>query len=198
MTSRHRDPLLSTRTWSSKGECWVLEPCPFLWEQRIILVWWRSAGTLSPDLNNRSWHQDVCPSLPYPRKGLCWKLLGSFFEFIYLFLAVLGLHGCADFSLVGVSSGYSLLVFGLVVAVLLLLWLEGSRCMGSVVVAHGLGCSTACGIFPDQGYVKPVSPAFTGEFVPLGHQESRSFGVFKVWVAHILAWLCNKPFSVLN
>ena len=27
----------------------------------------------------------------------------------------------------------------------------GSRCAGSVVVAHGLSCSVACGIFPDQG-----------------------------------------------
>ena len=26
-----------------------------------------------------------------------------------------------------------------------------SCCMGSVVVAHGLSCSKACGIFPDQG-----------------------------------------------
>ena len=25
------------------------------------------------------------------------------------------------------------------------------RCSGSVVVAHGLSCSAACGIFPDQG-----------------------------------------------
>ena len=27
----------------------------------------------------------------------------------------------------------------------------GSRCAGSVLVAHGLSCSVACGIFPDQG-----------------------------------------------
>ena len=27
----------------------------------------------------------------------------------------------------------------------------GSRCTGSVVVAHGLSCYKACGIFPDQG-----------------------------------------------
>ena len=50
-------------------------------------------------------------------------------------------------------------VHGLVVAVaslvveqgLLLLWGRGSRREGSVVVAHGLSCSAACGIFPDQG-----------------------------------------------
>ena len=28
---------------------------------------------------------------------------------------------------------------------------QGSRCVGSVVVAHGLSCSVACEIFPDQG-----------------------------------------------
>ena len=33
----------------------------------------------------------------------------------------------------------------------LLLWSTGSRRTGSVVVAHGPSCSTACEIFPDQG-----------------------------------------------
>ena len=32
----------------------------------------------------------------------------------------------------------------------LLLRSTGSRCAGSVVVTHGLSCSAACGIFPDQ------------------------------------------------
>ena len=32
------------------------------------------------------------------------------------------------------------------------LWLTGSRAQASVVVTHGLSCSTACGIFPDQGW----------------------------------------------
>ena len=31
-----------------------------------------------------------------------------------------------------------------------MLWLTGSRLEGSVVVAYGISCSTACGIFPDQ------------------------------------------------
>ena len=34
---------------------------------------------------------------------------------------------------------------------LLLLWSTSSRYAGSVVVAHGLSCSAACGILPDQG-----------------------------------------------
>ena len=33
----------------------------------------------------------------------------------------------------------------------LLLRSTGSRCSGSVAVAHGPSCSAACGIFPDQG-----------------------------------------------
>ena len=31
------------------------------------------------------------------------------------------------------------------------LWRVGSESVGSVVVAHGLGCSETCGIFQDQG-----------------------------------------------
>ena len=34
---------------------------------------------------------------------------------------------------------------------LLLLWSRALGTQASVVVAHGLSCSTACGIFPDQG-----------------------------------------------
>ena len=48
-------------------------------------------------------------------------------------------------SLAGENRGYPSLPW-------LLFWQStGSRRTGSVVVAHGLGCSTACGIFPDQG-----------------------------------------------
>ena len=39
--------------------------------------------------------------------------------------------------------------------------------MGSVVVAHGLSCSEACGIFPDWG-IKPVSLALQGAFLTTG------------------------------
>ena len=34
---------------------------------------------------------------------------------------------------------------------LLLLWSTGSRCAGSVVLAHRFSHSAACGIFPEQG-----------------------------------------------
>ena len=42
------------------------------------------------------------------------------------------------------------------------LWSTGSRRAGSVVVAHGPSCSTACGI-PRPG-LEPVSPALAGRF----------------------------------
>ena len=52
--------------------------------------------------------------------------------------------------------------------------------MGSVVVAHGLSCSAACGIFPDQG----SNPALAGGFLttaPPGNSSS-----FILTAAHIL------------
>ena len=48
--------------------------------------------------------------------------------FIYLFLAVLGLHCCKGFSLVVASEGYSLaVVCRLLIAVASLVWSTGSR-----------------------------------------------------------------------
>ena len=72
--------------------------------------------------------------------------------FIYLFLAVLGLclHARA-FSSCGKQGHSSSWCVGLSLSRPLLLRSTGSRPAGSVVVAHGPSCSTACGIFPDQG-----------------------------------------------
>ena len=54
---------------------------------------------------------------------------------------------------------------------LLLLRSTGSRCVGSVVVAHRLSCSAACGIFPDQGS-KPCPLHWQADSQPLRHQGS--------------------------
>ena len=55
-------------------------------------------------------------------------------------------------SLVAASGGHSSLrCAGLSLSRPLLLQSTSSRRAGSVVVAHGLSCSAACGIFPDQG-----------------------------------------------
>ena len=53
----------------------------------------------------------------------------------------------------------------------LLLRSTGSRRAGSVVLAHGLGCSAACGIFPDQG--SNLCPLhWQADSQPLHHQGS--------------------------
>ena len=76
------------------------------------------------------------------------------FNFIYLFIyfwlcwvfvSVRGLSPVVE------SGGHSSLqCAGLSLSWPLLLWSTGSRRAGSVVVAHGLSCSAACAIFPDQ------------------------------------------------
>ena len=55
----------------------------------------------------------------------------------------------------------------------LLLRSTGSRCAGSVVVSHGLSCSAACRIFPDQG--SNLCPLhWQADSQPLRHQGSPS------------------------
>ena len=85
--------------------------------------------------------------------------------FIYLFLAMLGLGCCVGFSLVAASEGCSLAsVHGLAIARASLVGEHGLKhtqasvvaasrlqSTGSVLVTHGLSCSEARGIFPDQG-----------------------------------------------
>ena len=69
-----------------------------------------------------------------------------YFWLCWVFVSVRGL------SLVAASGGQSSSrCAGLLLSWPLLLRSTGSRCAGSVVVAHGLSCSAACGIFPDQG-----------------------------------------------
>ena len=53
----------------------------------------------------------------------------------------------------------------------LLLRSTGSRRAGSVIVAHGPSCSTACAIFPDQGS-NPCPLHWQADSQPLRHQGS--------------------------
>ena len=55
----------------------------------------------------------------------------------------------------------------------LLLRSTGSRCAGSVIVAHRPSCSAACGIFPDQGS-NPCPLHWQADSQPLRHQGSPS------------------------
>ena len=95
----------------------------------------------------------------------------NIYLFIYLwlcwvFVSVRGL------SLVAAGGGHSSSrCVGLSLSRPLLLRSTGSRRAGSVVVAHGLSCSTACGIFPDQGS-NPCPLHWQADSQPLCHQGS--------------------------
>ena len=106
------------------------------------------------------------------------RISGFYFWLHWVFVAAHGL------SLVAASRGYSSFQhFGFSLRWLLLWRSTGSRHGASVVVArglsscgsralalrlssvvHGLSCSAACGIFPDQGS-NPMFPALSGGFL---------------------------------
>ena len=73
-------------------------------------------------------------------------------NFFYLFLATLGLHCYTQaFSNCGVRGLLFIAMHGLFTAVASFVEEHGLSSLSSVVVAHGLSCSEAWGIFPDQG-----------------------------------------------
>ena len=75
-------------------------------------------------------------------------------------------------SLIAASGGHSSSpCAGLSPSRPLLLRSTGSRRAGSVIVAHGLSCSVACGIFPDQGS-NPCPLHWQADSQPLRHQGS--------------------------
>ena len=102
--------------------------------------------------------------------------------FIYLwlcwvFVSVRGL------SLVVASGGHSSSrCAGLSLSRPLLLRTTGSRCAGSVVVAHGPSCSVACGIFPDQGS-NPCPLHWQADSQPLRYQGSPSLTLLTSHIA---------------
>ena len=103
-----------------------------------------------------------------------WSLFSFIFFKIYfwlcwVFVSVRGL------SLVAASGGHSSSwCAGLSLSWPLLLRSTSSRCAGSVVVAHGPSCSTARGIFPDQGS-NPCPLHQQADSQPLRHQGSPIF-----------------------
>ena len=103
-----------------------------------------------------------------PRKAIFFKLINLFIYFwlCWVFVSVRG------FSPVAVSGGRSSSrCAGLSLSRPLFLQSTGSRRAGSVVVAHGLSCSAACGIFPDQGS-NPCPLHWQADSQPLRHQGS--------------------------
>ena len=114
----------------------------------------------------------------------------NFYLFIYLFIhlwlcwvfvSVLGLSPAAA------SGGHSSSrCAGLSPQRPLLLQSTGSRCAGSVVVAHGLSCSVACGIFPDQG-PNPCPLHWQADSQPLRHQGSPSRNFISLFSRNLIS-----------
>ena len=124
---------------------------------------------------------------------------------IYLFLAALGLRYCARaFSSCGKQGPLLVAVCRLLIAVASLvaehglqahglqqLWHAGSvvvahglQSAGSLFVVHGLSCSTACGIFPDQGS-NPCPLHWQVDSQPLRHQGSPNCGILSGVKIHL-------------
>ena len=131
------------------------------------------------------WKRLLIQTWFFPYFSACFLLYKN--SFIYLVLAVLGLCCCAGFSPV-TAHGVLTVVVSLVVEhrlqgvwasvvaagarggcgrcarwlrqVLSVVAAPGLQSTGSIVVAHGLSRSVACGIFPDQG----SNLALTGGF----------------------------------
>ena len=92
---------------------------------------------IKPEVTPTSPGSSLESSKPY------FHLFIIFFNVLFIFLAALGLHCCAWASHCGGFSCCGARPLGA--------WASVVVAVGSVVVAHGLSCSAACGIFPDQG-----------------------------------------------
>ena len=107
-----------------------------------------------------------------------------YFWLCWVFVSVRGL------SLVAASGGHSSSrCAGLSLSRPLSLRSTGSRRASSVVVAHGLSCSAACGIFPDQGS-NPCPLHWQADSQPLRHQGSPNTEHF-LMPLFFLATLCR-------
>ena len=94
---------------------------------------------------------------------------------------MLGLHCCARVSSICGEWGLLFVVaHGLLLVVASLIVEHGSRCSSSVVVARGLSCPVAYGIFPDQG-VNPCPLHWQVDSYSLNHQGSPRVTLKKVF-----------------
>ena len=95
-----------------------------------------------------------------------------YYYYYFKFMAVLRLRFCARaFSSCGKRGHSSSRFASLSLSRPLLLRSTGSRCAGSVIVAHGPSCSVACGNFPDQ-CSNPCPLHWQADSQPLRHQGS--------------------------
>ena len=137
------------------------------------------AGFSSPT-RARTWAPCIGSAESYPLDHQGSPCHFFFFIYIYLFiyLFIIYLWLCWVFvsvrglSPVAVSRGHSSSrCADLSLSRPLLLRSTGSRRAGSVVVAHWLSCSVACGIFPDQDS-NPCPLHWQADSQPLRHQGS--------------------------
>ena len=115
-----------------------------------------------------------------------------FYLFIYLWLCWV-LVSVRGLSPVAASGGHSSSRCpGLSLSRPLLLRSTGSRCAGSVVVAHGPSRSAACGILPEQG-LNPCPLHWQADSQPLRHQGSPRDGFLtrKLPPSHCEALKCR-------
>ena len=110
-------------------------------------------------------------------------LFCNFLIYLFLLLALLGLHCSAGFSLFAML-GLLIVVTSLVVghglwgAGLSVVAAPRLQSTGSRVVAHGLSCSAARRILLDQGS-NPCPPHWQVDSLPLRHQGSPGVTTFK-------------------
>ena len=122
-----------------------------------------------------------------PRPGVIFKIVFVCFWLCWVFVAARAFSSCD-------GGALQLQCVAFPLQCLLLLQSVGSRRVGvssavcrlqsSVLVAFGLCCSTACGIFLNQGS-NPVSPALAGGFFPTEPPGKPPSLVFK-WPMSIL------------
>ena len=151
-----------------------------------------------------SFFQNIFRSQPFPStstespsclfKNNVFVYLFIYFWLRWVFVAVRRL------SLVAVSGGCSpLWCPGFSLRWLLLLWSTGSRCAGSVVVAHRLSCSMGLWDLPGPG-LQPFSPALAGGFLTTASPgKSPTFSYLDCCDSHLLvplqSWIRSGPSS---
>ena len=119
-------------------------------------------------------------SILLPLRSFLFLFFKLIYLLIYLFLLCWVFVSVRGLSPVVASGGHSSSwCAGFSLSRPLLLRSTGSRRAGSVVVAHGLSCSAACGIFPDQGS-NPCPLHWQADSQPLSHQGSPLRSLLKV------------------
>ena len=147
-------------------------------KRKIVLWLMMQVAAFCLSLYSQEWMQVSVFHLQHPFFFFFFFLNYFFFffsKFIYLFIyfwlcwVFVSVRGLSPVVESGDHS--SSRCTGLSLSWPLLLRSRGSRRAGSVVVAHGLSCSAACGIFPDQGS-NPCPLHWQADSQPLRHQGS--------------------------